>query len=332
MKRELALALVIGVFTFLIGLLLPWMVAQADDLAATMTPIYAPLDFLRVETSQPLSIRPGQVIVIGAGDRISTGRDSRAILDFNGLFQILLFPESRLSLHEFGFEDGAARFDATLIGRASTRITAGTRFSRYQLAAGAFTITQPADVFGVWAVEGERQYVMVAAGEAEVAGQTLPVPAGSGLRSSTEGLLLIEVPQTDYINPARLEATRASCTAQVNTVDDLNLTVRFGPGSGFSAIGYIRNNQEITLVAVNENGNRYRVQRFAGFGWVEDGGLILGVGCDRLPVLPNLFSESNEQFLVVEERELPFLTPFYGPSTENLWFYRLLDSFIPPLS
>ncbi len=122
-------------------------------------------------------------------------------------------------------------------------------------------------------------------------------------QSGDSGLQIVTVPQTDYINPARLEATRASFTAQVKTVDDLNLTVRFGPGSGFS-----------------------------GFGWVETGGLILSPDCDRLPVFSNLFSESNEQFLQVEDQELPFLTPFYGPPEENLWFYRTLDEYIPPLS
>jgi len=52
-------------------------------------------------------------------------------------------------------------------------------------------------------------------------------------------LQIVTVPQTDYINPARLEAIRASCTAQVKTVDDLNLTVRYGPGSGFSGFGWV---------------------------------------------------------------------------------------------
>ncbi len=332
MKRDWMRVLVIGLFSLAIGLLLPWTVAQADDLAATLTPIYAPLDFLRVETVDPFSIRPGQLIVVGAGDAITTGREGRALLDFNGLFQILLFPQSNLSIHEFGFEDGEARFSATLVGRASQVTAEGTRFSRYQLATGAFTIDAPAEVFGVWANPGETQYAIVWDGNLQVIGQTQAIPAGSGLRASASGLQVIEIPQTDYINPARLEATRASCTARVNTVDDLNLTVRFGPGSGFSAIGFIRTNQDITLVAINENRNRYRVQRFSGFGWVETGGLIPSPECDRLPVLPNLFSESNEQFLLVEEQELPFLTPFYGPPEENLWFYRTLDAYIPPLS
>lgn len=322
----------IWIFVLLMAVFLGGTAAQADQLAATLTAIYAPLDFLRTETSDSFRIRPGQLIVVGAGDTISTGREGRAIIDFNGLFQILLFPQATLSIHEFGFDDGTARFSATLVGRAAQVNAAGTRFSRYQLAAGAFTIDAPAAVFGIWANSGETQYVMVWEGNLGVVGQTQPIPAGSGLRAGDSGLQVVAIPQTDYINPARLEATRASCTAQVKTVDDLNLTVRFGPGSGFSAIGYIRPNQDITLVAINENRNRYRVQRFSGFGWVETGGLILSPDCDRLPVLSNLFSESNEQFLQVEDQELPFLTPFYGPPEENLWFYRTLDEYIPPLS
>jgi hypothetical protein len=315
-----------------LGLWLWFSAAQADDLAATFTPIYESAQFIRVETSTPFDIRPGQVVVIGGGDQISTGREGRALIDFNGLFQILLFPRSSLTLKTFGFDDGEARFEATLVGRASQIIPERTRFSQYQLATEGFTVTAPAPAMGIWAEEGQTGYLMVAEGAAEVAGQTQPITAGSGLRAGVEGLSVIDIPQTDYINPARLEAARVSCTAQVKTEGDLNLTVRFGPGSGFSAIGYIRSNQEITLVAVNENRNRYRVQRFAGFGWVEVGGLILGADCDRLPVLPNLFSESNDQFLLVEEQELPLLTPYFGPPAENLWFYRTLDSFIPPLS
>jgi hypothetical protein len=306
--------------------------ARADDLAATLTPIYEPIDFIRAETTEPFRIRPGQVIVTGAGDTVITGRDGRALLDFNGLFQILLFPESQFTLREFGFEDGAARFEAGLVGRAVQVNPAGTRFSRYQLTAGEIDITGATGEIGIWADAGETAYLLVASGTASVTGQTQPIEAGAGLRAATEGLSVVELPPTDYINPARLEAQRGSCSAQVVTADDLNLTVRFGPGSGFSAIGFIRPNQAITLVAVNENRNRYRVQRFAGFGWVEVSGLELSPDCDRLPVLPNTFTESNDQFLQVEDRELPFLTPFFGPADENLWFYRTLNAFIPPLS
>lgn len=304
--------------------------ASVNKLAALLTIHYPDVRVRLVATEQWLPLPLDAVTPLTAGDSIQTDEQGRALLTFEDLFEIVLLPDSTLTLDKFYREtDGRLIFAASLEGHALQRSLALPDDLVYALNAGGATVNQPATQFGVWSSFEAATIVTVTAGSAEMtaADEFLTIATGQAfymLDDDAPEILPLDAP----FNAARLIGETFGCPGSVDTGAAASLNVRVGPGLGYTIIGYIPNGGSVRVVGMNESGTWLRVQKYSGFAWID--ALAVKHQCEGLPVYPNLHVETNTEAFAVLPGELELLMPFYDDPAENLWFYRSLRSISEP--
>jgi len=289
---------------------------RAQEYAAVLRIVRPGVEIRRLNTEQWFALPIDAELPFGAGDVLRTDGEGRAWLEFNADMRFLILPDTTLELNAFDPTHFAARID----GDSLQFVGANTDFTEFALEAGALTVTQPAEMFGVWA-RADSSVLTVAQGDAfaHANNEDFTVPAASGLRVNASG----EVEAAEMESPfsaARLIGQLDGCPGVTQTVGELNVNVRVGPGFSFTVIGSIENGHEVRVMGINAAGTWYRIQAFSGFGWMQVP--LVENTCTDLPVLPNNTIERNIGVWQVTQAELELLLPFYGAPEDDLWFYR----------
>jgi hypothetical protein len=302
---------------------------ETGNLAALLTIQYPDVSVRLVTTEQWLPLPQDAVAPLTVGDSVQTDEQGRALLTFDDAFEILLLPNSTLTLDKFYHEtDGRLIFAATLEGHALHRSLVLPEHLVYALNAGEVTITQPAAQFGVWSSFEDATVVTVTEASAEVAAadEFLTIETGQAFYMLDDAPEIL--PLTAPFNAARLIGETFGCPGSVDTGAADSLNVRVGPGLGYTIIGYIPNGGSVRVVGINENGSWLRVQKYSGFAWID--ALAVTNQCEGLTVYPRLYTEMNAEAFAVLPAELELLVPFYDNPAENLWFYRSLRATVAP--
>lgn len=306
--------------------------------AAPLTVLYDGVEMRRANTEQWLTLPRHAVAPVGIGDTLRTNGQGRVWIDVLGAYEILLLPNSLLTITALSY-DVTAPDDITLAATLDGHMIQRTLHKGdYALEFAQGVMTQPAELMAIWSNFEQSPVVSVVEGVAEVVypataldasddatqdadDETLwSVDEGNSFYLETDGKPVIVTPKPP-LNAAHVLGQMWGCTGQVivhRTVERLN--VRVGPGLGYSIIGYINDNSTAQIMGVTENNGWYRVQRLSGFGWVE--GLAVEADCPELPVYPRVFLEQNAEIFEPQPEEITLLSPFYNDPTANLWFYR----------
>lgn len=297
----------------LMALLMGAFSVHAQSYAAVLTITRSGVEVRRANTEAWLPLPVNSESPFGAGDMLRTNETGRALLTFLDEIEVLILPESSYELLDFG-----EALSARIAGYAVQR---GTLDSAYRLeVAGStpFVVTRPAAWFAVW-----PDVITVAEGTAEIIANdaALSVAAGQGMRVTPlrePNIAPLESP----LNDARLVGLLDGCPGEMNTVNNLNVNVRFGSDFGQGVIGNIPNRTPVSVMGVNLSGTWYRIQAFSGFGWVQQP--LVANTCVDLPILPDNQYERSIGIFGVLPPEVTLLEPFYGPPEGDLWFYRSL--------
>lgn len=287
--------------------------AHAQSYAALLTITRAGVEVRRANTEAWLPLPEKSESPFGPGDALRTNAAGRALLTFLDQIDLLILPESTYELFDFS-PDITARISGYAVQR-------GSPAGDYHLevaGSAALVINRAAASFAVW-----PDVVTVSDGEAEitVGGSTLTVAAGQGIRAvpgAAPDVSTLEPP----FNAARLVGLLDGCPGAMNTVNNLNVNVRFGSDLQQGVIGNIPNKTPVRLMGVNQSGTWYRIQAFSGFGWVQQP--LVANTCEALPVLRDDQFERSIGIFGVLPQEIALLEPFYGPPESDLWFYRSL--------
>lgn len=276
-------------------------------------------------TNTWFDLRAGAVMPVGIGDHIRTDADGRAFLRFAEAGNTLILPSTRVQIVDFAL-DTAGRYQVALIADGATlHSITGEDIAAYSLSAGAWQIVQPADIFGVWLVDGERVTVITADGELTLndeTGESFTLETGAGYHQDAgREMDAITLPLTgDIRHEAALITQAIDCRATIQTDGGRNLTVRDAPIIQTGITGFIPDGEVIGLSGIAADGLRARTRFFSGLGWVEV--LALDGICDDLPVYPLSFTETYLSIMNVTERELELTRHFYGDIRDDPIFYR----------
>ncbi len=288
--------------------------AQTPSYAALLTITHSGVEIRRANTEAWVALPENSESPFGVGDVLRTDETGRALLTFLDQIDLLILPESTYELLEFGNE-----LDARINGYAVQRQTQTPRFRAYRLevmGSAPLVVTSPAAWLAVW-----PDVVTVAEGEAKIITNDVEhtVTAGEGIRAVPGGEPDI-TPLESPLNAARLVGLLDGCPGEMDTVNNLNVNVRFGSDLRQGVIGNIPNATPVSVMGVNLSGTWYRIQAFSGFGWVQQP--LVANTCADLPILPDDQFERSIGIFEVLPLELALLEPFFGPPTSDLWFYR----------
>jgi Bacterial SH3 domain len=290
--------------------------ANSTSFAARLAITHSGVEIRRVNTGAWLPLPENSESPFGPGDMLRTDESGRALLTFLDQIDLLILPESTYELLDF-----TPDISARITGHAVHRQTQGLQIGAYRLeiiGTAPLVVTRPAEWFAVW-----PDVLTVAEGEAEVAANeaSRTVAAGQGIRVAPGAESDIS-PLESPLNAARLIGLLDGCPGEMDTVNNLNVNVRFGSDLQLGVIGNIPNATPVSVMGVNQSGNWYRIQAFSGFGWVQQP--LVANACSDLPILPDDQSERSIGIFNVLPLEIDLLAPFYGPPEGDLWFYRSL--------
>lgn len=297
--------------------------AAQDDVAISARVVYPGVTMQLVGTQDALPLREGSVFPLRAGDTLRTDRQGRVWLSLPEALELLLLPNSELTVVQSDIADNRLVVRLALRGQSIQLWRQGiVRRGTFQIETGdALTTVEWTDnydivysLFGLWSeIEGST-VATVAFGELSVEsdGKTDTLYSSEGWRNG------IVTPMEGDLNAARLIGFTEGCEGRVRTALDA-LNIRAGTSLGYAIIGYVNDGQPITLLGRTEDGNWYRVQRYSGFGWM----LASAIDTDCVPpTYPNQYGEDNVEFFAIESIELDLLAPFFGTPETNLWFFR----------
>lgn len=285
---------------------------QADELAVTLQVIASDVTVQRTETIAHIPLPVDAVASVGSGDVIRTGENGRALLSFEDGGSVLLLPDSALTLTQFDEVDDNIEIAMALAGVALF----DSIDADFTLEADGFQITEATGNFGVWAVQDDRQAVMVSAGTVILEPDALMLNSGDAwIPFIGDEVIAVEEPY----NPARIIGETVGCEALVNTVESTGLLIRAGNGQGYERLDLLPEDSTALLVGITEDSTRYRVQFASGFGWVE----ALGVEntCGDLPIYAGEQLEMNIRIFGAIDIELSYFEPYYGTWQTNTLFF-----------
>lgn len=295
--------------------------AASEDYAATLTVTHPGVTLQRANTQDGLPLPMDAVAPLGPGDRVQTDDAGRALISFWEGMQTLLLPDSTYQFDALESQDGAlTHLGGTLSGIAVHRVASDAQPALYRVEMQNAVIVKPARWFATWAEPGEPFSMTVAEGDADmvIAGRTISLSRGQGVfgTTSTSEAVTFDPPW----NAARLQGLLEGCPGVVDTITDVALRVRIGPGTGYVAMGGFDEAQSVQLMGINESEGWYRIQFLSGFGWMLK--YAIETTCDTLPVLPDNTLETPRFIVDASEQEIEFLLPFFGSTIINDWFYQ----------
>lgn len=305
----------------LLGLPWPSPGANADSYAAVLTVTHSGVEIRRDQTERWLAPGYGAVMPFGPGDEVRTGAYGRALITFWDGAAMLLLPDSVFRLDALEVSGGKGTvLRGDLSGTAVHRLAATTGLD-YALGSERLAVASPAQWFATWTGPDQPASIAVAEGRAAITtadGRDLTIETGEGFLDSGPGAipLAFDPPW----NAARIQGLLAGCPGLVDTVSDVPLRVRMGPGQGYVSMGGFDETQTVQIMAINASQGWYRVQFLSSFGWILRA--AVETDCVDLPVLPDDTIENPAFILDASDSELEWLRPFFGDYLRNLWFYQ----------
>lgn len=297
-------------------------IAQEDTEAAIATTIT--IDYRGVElqldgATNPLPLPQGAVAPIRVGDVVRTDDTGRATIDLLGSGEILLLPNSTFSFTVLMQDENdtptvAMTLDGTLIQRTRSQAV------NYMLQTAQLHITQPAIAFAVWSRTDSPDVVAVVGGRLTLQAddETFTLSRNQGFWADETAPTVADI--TPPLNAARIDAQLNGCIGTVQTTGGVELRVRNGTTTEFTAMGAVPDGEQIALLGVTESGTRYRVQYLSDYGWVE--AVAIQNDCTDLPIFPDITGEQSLTVTNALRPTIDLLRPYFGSPADNLWFYR----------
>jgi hypothetical protein len=322
-NSALLLVLLLLLAPFLWAVPLPIHAQQEYDLVASLERLEGGVSVLRFDAADFLVVN--RESLVGVGDTIRTDSTGRARITFfaNGSDTEVL-PGSTFRIDEFkGAEDQYQLSVTILLGQTRQRVSklldSG---SSYKINSTGLELAVRGTAFAVRVEQSGRSALLVGEGavDAKNAGGSAEaaVPAGFGVRAEAgEGLSDVVRASTF----AQLDAALDGCGALIQTIGDVRLNVRVGPGLAFQRVGRLENNVRQLILGVTETTQWYRVPFQGGFAWLYSPALILDSSCAGLRRFPdNWPGEDTSRYrdlepgITVTPNAPPPSTPYMGPT------------------
>ena len=295
--------------------------AQASPLSAAVTVIAEGVYVQLVGAQNELPLHAGAVAPLGAGDRVRTANNGRALITFPENNMLLLLPDSAYELRDFRrLDDGHFHLEGSLQGIAVQQFTDDVADWKYTLSTDAITVVEPSPLFAVWAVANRLEAAISAQGtlvtQESGADSRISIPPELGIFAPYDAVVALDAP----LHASQLLALSINCQGTVSTSGSVELRLRAGNALDYPILEGLQNHQQVHIAGITDNGLWYRIPFQTGFGWLYSG--YVQADCPNLPRYPRLVNEQNEQIQSVTSAELELLTPFYGTPLTNLVFYR----------
>lgn len=280
MRLRFALLLV----CFLVLTLTPALYAQevSGELAATLEVLSPRVEVLRVNTVNWITVN--LEAIVGVGDTIRTDATGRARITFfaDGTDTELL-PNTEYRITEF--QGSGESFDLTVdlvLGQTTQRLSRLLDAnSTYEVNTPGMALAARGTEFTTRVLPTGRSAMLVSEGNVAAASgeAAAEVPASFGIRADEE---LSDVVQARTFE--ELDAALDGCVASVQTLDDVRLNVRTGPGLDFPAVGTIAPSDINRFTGVIESGDWYRIEFRGAYGWILSSSAEVDEACAGLRV------------------------------------------------
>ncbi|GAB4547300.1 MAG: hypothetical protein OHK0023_08410 [Anaerolineae bacterium] len=282
---------ILNIAVFLSCLALPLAVVRAQDseLVASLEVLDGGVTIQRAATS-------GFVLVnfeslVGVGDVIKTAADGRARITFfaNGVETDVL-PNSEFRIDAFSGSEERYQLTVTLIvGQTAQRVLKVLDSgSSYIINSTGLELAVRGTVFDTRVERSGRSATIVRDGAVKArnvgTAGVADVPAGFGVRAE-QGKGLSDVVRAASF--AQLDSAIDGCNGVIETIGDVVLNVRIGPGLTFEKIGTLDNLTAQRLYGVTETTQWYRVMFEGKFAWVFAPAVKLDSACAGLRRFPD---------------------------------------------
>ncbi|MCA9889765.1 MAG: hypothetical protein KC546_15405 [Anaerolineae bacterium] len=302
-------------------------VMAQQTLAVQLIVTFPDVEVQRAGTEQWISLARDSVSAIGSGDSVRTGEFGRAFIQHGDGFTVMLLPQSRYWLNDFGVNaDGTYRLDGEVDGVTIQRLAPEMSISEFVLHSLDLSVIEPAALFGVWSRRGQPDVITVAEGSARINFNDFEFDVAAGQGFFADNMAdIMQMSATAIDSPysaARVEAALYGCPGHVLITTDVDdLRVRSGPGTNYFAVGLVPDGLPISVMNVNQRGDWVRIQFRSYFGWVFRN--AIEDDCGTVSVLPDTAPvEPIRQFVDVTPAEEPFLTPFFLSQSEDRYRYQ----------
>lgn len=295
---------------------------NTDERSAVVNVIASEVFVQRADAINELPLRTGAVAPLGAGDRLRTGENGRALITFDDANPLYLLPETTYTLEHFRMGDEGIHVSGFLEGIAIQAFDESLADAwTYRLHTDVLTVAQPSALFAVWAVADRLEAVISAEGTllAEAANMDDQIaidPANGIFPTASNDVIALNAPY----HASQLLALAIGCRGTVFTGGSEGLRTRRGAALDYPIVDVLQDGQGAWIVGITENELWYRIPYQTGFGWLFRD--FVQADCSGLPRFPNLVGEANEIISGVTALELDFLEPFYGLPAGNTIFYR----------
>ena len=272
-------------FIFLLSLMLipAFILAQGNELAATLEVLESGVEVRRVNTSNWIEVNIEAIV--GVGDVIRTDETGRARVTFfaDGVDTEVL-PNTEYRIEQFEGDDTSFNITAAvLIGQTVQRLNRTLDAnSNYDVQTPAMILGARGTVFAVRVDEGgDRAAMLVQEGVVDATADDVSsdVPDGFGVRAEEELSDVVRATTFD-----ELDAALDGCLVQVTTQDDVRINVRLAPSLEAQRVGTIDASDIPIFIGVTESGGWYRIYFRNGFGWVLSSTATVSSDCVGLRV------------------------------------------------
>ncbi len=269
---------------------------DGTQLVASLEALNAEVSVKRIDTDAWVRIQTETLV--GVGDSIKTNANGHARITFfaNGTDTDLLH-DSEIRIDDFSGSETQYQLSVTVvIGQTTQRIAKLLDSnSSYSINSTGLELTVRGTNLAVRVEPSGRSSTIVLTGAIRVKNKGAPpridlahtendVPAGYGVRVEPATGLSDVVAATSF---AALDSALDGCQALIQTLGDVQLNVRVGPGLTFQRVGALANNYRQLVVGVTQTTHWYRVQFKGGFGWVFAPALQLDQTCPGLRRYPD---------------------------------------------
>lgn len=294
---------------------------KAQELAAILEVITPGVEVKRVNTENWIAVNIEAIV--GVGDIIRTDNTGYARVTFfaDGVdTDILPSTEFRINTFEGSTIESYNLTVEVLIGQTTQRLTRLLDSNaNYNILTPAMELVARGTAFAI-RVEGDgRSAMLVSEGLVAADNETEAEEVNPGFGIRADESLSDVVAATSF---AELDAALDGCVANINTVDDVSLNVRLGPGTNYTRIGTI---EPLTIARFygqfSDDEDWFRIQFRDSYGWILASNVILAQSCAGLRQFdatfagedPESFSSLTEDFSLTESNPVQETTPEVTP-------------------
>jgi hypothetical protein len=295
-----------------------------DNLVASLETLNDGVSVQRAGTLGFVAVK--KETLVGVGDSIKTDSNGQARITFfaNGTDTTVL-PGTEFRIDSFsGSEDQYQLAVTVVVGQTESRVQklldSG---SSYQINSSGMEMAVRGTVFAVRVEQSGRSATIVEQGLVKTkssgsASMNADIPAGYGVRTDKNKGLSDVVKAANF---KQLDSALDGCGALIQTIGDVVLNVRLGPGLNFQRIGELETRRLEKVIGETETTQWYRIPYRGGFAWVFAPALKLDSGCPGLRQFSDSYGpEDGTQYSNLDKgivvTPLPTMTPTPLPTLE----------------